>query len=181
MSSTLLFVVINTIEFITLLHKLIEYYVISGSYEDSLKSLRQHTISGSNIRHTSLMRRGNDISTRRRQRHNSISGDVVHLAPDMQQQPVKQQHKPSVLIAAPNSALVRRASERSVICPLTNEWKHIRRFCGFDDFVIIEAGKFCFMYNFAFLYYKKVVFRSKVSDHFVKEDNCLESRWAMFC
>lgn len=67
------------------------------------------------------MRRGNDFPTRRRQRHNSISGDVVHLEPDIQQQPMKQQQKPSVLIAASNPALVRRASERSVICPLTNE------------------------------------------------------------
>jgi hypothetical protein len=97
-------------------YQLTEYYVVSGSYEDSLKSLHQRTINGGPIRHTSLMRRGNDISTRRRQRHNSICGEVVHLDPDVQQQP-----KTAILMAASNSTLVRRASERSVICPLTNE------------------------------------------------------------
>jgi hypothetical protein len=101
--------------------RLIECYVTSGSYEDSLKSLHQHAINGGHIRHTSLMRRSNDVSTRRRQRHNSISGDVVHRAPDIQQQPMKQQHKLPVLMAAPNPSLVRKASERSVVCPLINE------------------------------------------------------------
>jgi len=93
-----------------------EYYVVSGSYEDSLKSLHERAINGGHIRHTSLMRRGNEVSTRRRQRHNSVCGDVVHLDPDGQQQP-----KTAVLMVAPNSTLVRRASERSVVCPLTNE------------------------------------------------------------
>ena len=83
---------------------LTEYYVTSGSYEDSLKSLHQRTINGGHIRHTSLMRRGNDVSTRRRQRHNSICGDVVHLDPDVQQQP-----KTAVHMTAANSSLVRRA------------------------------------------------------------------------
>jgi len=135
-----------------------EYYVISGSYEDSLKSLHQHTIVRGHLQHTSLMRR-NDVPTRRRQRHNSISGDVVHLAPDIQQQPITQQHTPSVLIAAPTSALVRRASERSVVCPLTNEWKQIYSpsqmwcICGFDDFVIIDVRKFCIISNFTSLHH----------------------------
>ncbi|XP_069700620.1 cadherin-89D [Periplaneta americana] len=94
----------------------------NGSYEDSLKSLhRQHNMASGHIQHTSLMRRGTGMSSRRRQRHNSISGDVVQLAPDIQQQPSKHQHKPSVHIAAPTSALVRRASERSIVCPMPNE------------------------------------------------------------
>lgn len=115
------------------------------------------------------MRRSHDVSTRRRPRHNSISGDVVHRAPDIQQQPMKQQHKSLVLMSAPNSSLVRKASERSVVCPLINEWKLSEMWCiyGFHDFIIIWTGIFCyFQLHISILL--MVVMKLQVNDYDVK-------------
>ena len=101
----------NTIKLLLQNENKVVIFIGSGSYEDSLKSLHQNIGSG-HIPHKTLMR-GNGHSTRRRQRHNSLSGEVS-LVPDIQQQPTKQQQlKSGMHIAPPTSSLVRRASERS--------------------------------------------------------------------
>ncbi|GLH03452.1 Cadherin-89D [Gryllus bimaculatus] len=88
----------------------------SSNYEDSLKSINQQHSGGSssgNHRTSSMARRSHLAPSRRRQRHNSVSGDLLQI-PQTHQVPSQQQATSIV------STLVRRQSDRLSSCPIAN-------------------------------------------------------------